>query len=221
MTAATGATASRTASPDCRSACCAAPGSTRRSAPRASPPWNEPRRCWPMRARRWTRHSPTCRTRARSSPAYGARRLSRLVATMPEQLRGLLDPGIHEVARALGGMSADASTSMARRCARPPATPWRGCTSVSIWCCVRRCRRVRRWPTRRRPIRWRRSARQWAPWTFTFNLTRQPAIAVPMGVDADGLPLSVQLAAAQYRDDLVLRAARALEQAAPFATVAA
>jgi aspartyl-tRNA(Asn)/glutamyl-tRNA(Gln) amidotransferase subunit A len=52
---------------------------------------------------------------------------------------------------------------------------------------------------------------QWAPWTFAFNLTRQPAITVPMGLDVGGLPRSVQLAAALYRDDLVLRAARTLE----------
>ena len=56
----------------------------------------------------------------------------------------------------------------------------------------------------------------WAPWTFTFNITRQPAITVPMGLRADGLPNSVQIAAAQFRDDLVLRAARAIEVAAPF-----
>jgi aspartyl-tRNA(Asn)/glutamyl-tRNA(Gln) amidotransferase subunit A len=38
---------------------------------------------------------------------------------------------------------------------------------------------------------------------------------MPLGFRADGLPNSVQLVAAQYRDDLVLRAARAIEQAAP------
>ena len=54
----------------------------------------------------------------------------------------------------------------------------------------------------------------WAPWTFAFNLTRQPAITVPLGM-ANGLPRSVQLAAALYRDDLVLRAARTIERAAP------
>ena len=57
----------------------------------------------------------------------------------------------------------------------------------------------------------------WAPWTFAFNLTRQPAIAVPMGFAANGLPRSVQIAAALYRDDMVLRAARTLEVAQPFA----
>jgi aspartyl-tRNA(Asn)/glutamyl-tRNA(Gln) amidotransferase subunit A len=46
-----------------------------------------------------------------------------------------------------------------------------------------------------------------------FNMTRQPAITVPMGSGADLLPRSVQFAAAQYRDDLVLRAARAIERA--------
>ena len=55
----------------------------------------------------------------------------------------------------------------------------------------------------------------WAPWTFLFNLTRQPAIAVPVGTGRSGLPRSVQVAAALYRDDLVLRAARVLEQAEP------
>jgi aspartyl-tRNA(Asn)/glutamyl-tRNA(Gln) amidotransferase subunit A len=59
----------------------------------------------------------------------------------------------------------------------------------------------------------------WAPWTFAFNLTRQPAIAVPMGFAANGLPRSVQIAAALYRDDLVLRAARTLEVAQPFTMV--
>jgi aspartyl-tRNA(Asn)/glutamyl-tRNA(Gln) amidotransferase subunit A len=53
----------------------------------------------------------------------------------------------------------------------------------------------------------------WAPWTFLFNLTRQPAISVPVGVNDAGLPRAVQIAAALYRDDLVLRAARALERA--------
>ena len=58
----------------------------------------------------------------------------------------------------------------------------------------------------------------WAPWTFLYNLTRQPAITVPMPAGASGMPGSVQLAAALYRDDLVcLRGAWAIEQASSFA----
>jgi aspartyl-tRNA(Asn)/glutamyl-tRNA(Gln) amidotransferase subunit A len=52
----------------------------------------------------------------------------------------------------------------------------------------------------------------WAPWTFLFNLTRQPAVALPMGVNAAGLPTSVQIAGTIYRDDVVLRVARAVER---------
>jgi aspartyl-tRNA(Asn)/glutamyl-tRNA(Gln) amidotransferase subunit A len=55
--------------------------------------------------------------------------------------------------------------------------------------------------------------RDWAPWTFAFNLTRQPAITVPFGLDEHGMPRGVQLAAAQLRDDLCFRAARVIEQA--------
>ena len=58
---------------------------------------------------------------------------------------------------------------------------------------------------------------KWAPWTCAFNLTRQPAISIPMGFAPSGLPRSVQIAAPMYRDDLVLRAARTLEHACPFA----
>jgi aspartyl-tRNA(Asn)/glutamyl-tRNA(Gln) amidotransferase subunit A len=44
-------------------------------------------------------------------------------------------------------------------------------------------------------------------------LTRQPAIALPMGVRA-GLPVAVQIAAPMYRDEMVLRVARAVERGA-------
>ena len=55
--------------------------------------------------------------------------------------------------------------------------------------------------------------RDWAPWTFAFNLTRQPAVSVPVGLDAEGMPRAVQVAAALDRDDLALRGARAIERA--------
>jgi aspartyl-tRNA(Asn)/glutamyl-tRNA(Gln) amidotransferase subunit A len=141
--------------------------------------------------------------------------LARLVAALPSQLRGLLDPGIREVAETLGGMTAiefmdaeamraAAGHAMARLHRRfdlvlcptvPAGPPLADDPTVD-------------------PMRALWTA--WAPWTFTFNITRQPAITVPMGLRADRLPNSVQIAAAQYRDDLVLRAARAIERAAPF-----
>jgi len=141
--------------------------------------------------------------------------LARLVASMPSQVAGLLDPGIREVAAALGGMTAiefmdaeamraAASHAMARLHQRfdlllcptvPAGPPLADAPTVD-------------------PVRSLWTA--WAPWTFTFNVTHQPAITVPMGLREDGLPNSVQIAAARFRDDLVLRAARAMELAAPF-----
>ena len=141
--------------------------------------------------------------------------LARLVAGLPSQLATLLDPGIREVAETVGGMTAiefmdaeatraAAGHAMARLHQRydlvlcptvPAGPPLADAPTVD-------------------PVRSLWTA--WAPWTFTFNLTRQPAISVPMGSRADGLPNSVQLAAAQFRDDLVLRAARAIELAQPF-----
>ncbi|MCA3377246.1 MAG: amidase, partial [Roseomonas sp.] len=56
--------------------------------------------------------------------------------------------------------------------------------------------------------------RDWAPWTFAFNLTRQPAISVPVALDSEGMPRAVQMVAPLYCDDLALRGARALERAA-------
>jgi Asp-tRNA(Asn)/Glu-tRNA(Gln) amidotransferase A subunit family amidase len=45
------------------------------------------------------------------------------------------------------------------------------------------------------------------------NLTGTPAISVPVGLDADGMPIALQLQAAWGRDELLLDAAEALEQA--------
>ncbi|WP_447037629.1 amidase [Streptomyces sp. DSM 118878] len=53
----------------------------------------------------------------------------------------------------------------------------------------------------------------WTPFTYPFNLTQQPACTVPCGVDAEGLPIGVQIVGARHADPLVLRAAQALYSA--------
>ncbi|WP_329067963.1 amidase [Streptomyces sp. NBC_01429] len=53
----------------------------------------------------------------------------------------------------------------------------------------------------------------WTPFTYPFNLTQQPAVSVPCGVDGDGLPIGVQIVAARHGDALVMRAAHALYEA--------
>ncbi len=56
----------------------------------------------------------------------------------------------------------------------------------------------------------------WTPFTYPFNLSRQPAASVPCGLTAAGLPAGLQIVGPLYADALVLRAARAYESAAPF-----
>jgi len=153
-------------------------------------------------------------TRAIFSRVWGVA-LTRLVHSFPETRRHMLDPGLLEVAAANTGLSAEdfmefeaariqAAHAMARFTrkydlilspvvANPP--PMADAPTVN-------------------PVQalWT----HWAPWTAAANLTRQPAISVPMGFAANGLPRAVQLAAGLYRDDLVLRGARAIEMAQPF-----
>ncbi len=55
------------------------------------------------------------------------------------------------------------------------------------------------------------------PYTLPFNLTGQPAGSIPAGVSRNGLPIGVQVVAARFREDLVLRTCRTLESASGFA----
>jgi amidase len=55
------------------------------------------------------------------------------------------------------------------------------------------------------------------PYTAQFNMTGQPAVSLPLHWSADGLPVGVQLVAAYGREDVLVRLAAQLEQAAPWA----
>jgi len=54
------------------------------------------------------------------------------------------------------------------------------------------------------------------PYTSQFNMTGQPAVSLPLHWTPDGLPVGVQLVAAYGREDLLVRIASQLEQAAPW-----
>lgn len=53
--------------------------------------------------------------------------------------------------------------------------------------------------------------------TRPFNVTGQPAVSVPVGWPADGLPRGAQIIAERGRDDLLITVAAALEVAEPWA----
>jgi aspartyl-tRNA(Asn)/glutamyl-tRNA(Gln) amidotransferase subunit A len=56
----------------------------------------------------------------------------------------------------------------------------------------------------------------WTPFTYPFNLSRQPAASVPCGLTGVGLPAGLQIVGPLHADALVLRAARAYERTTSF-----
>jgi amidase len=59
-------------------------------------------------------------------------------------------------------------------------------------------------------------AARMTPFTAVFNLTGQPALTVPIGVDGAGLPTAVQLVGRVGAEDVLYSLAGQLEQAAPW-----
>lgn len=61
----------------------------------------------------------------------------------------------------------------------------------------------------------------WAPFSYLFNLTQQPAASIPCGLTKSGLPIGLQIVGPIGADALVLRTARAYERVCPPARIAA
>src|SRR5580692_515566 len=57
----------------------------------------------------------------------------------------------------------------------------------------------------------------WYPYTLPFNLSGSPAVTLPCGFGADGLPIGLQLVGPHLGDAQLLRAAALYEMAAPWA----
>jgi aspartyl-tRNA(Asn)/glutamyl-tRNA(Gln) amidotransferase subunit A len=58
---------------------------------------------------------------------------------------------------------------------------------------------------------------RWAGFSYPFNLSWLPAATCPCGFTAEGLPVGLQIVAGRHRDLRVLQAARAFENARPWA----
>ncbi|MGM0857753.1 MAG: amidase [Pseudomonadota bacterium] len=56
---------------------------------------------------------------------------------------------------------------------------------------------------------------EWAPFSYPFNLSQQPAASVPCGFTDNGLPVGFQLAGGKFDDVRVLRACHAFMEAHP------
>ncbi|MEU5522258.1 amidase [Streptomyces sp. NPDC047860] len=135
---------------------------------------------------------------------------ARVVQHLPPERRALLDPGLREICGTGARFSAldylaavDVRMDLGRRMGRFHdtydllVTPTLPITAFEAGAEVPKGSGHRRWTG-------------WTPLTYPFNMTQQPAATVPVGTDADGLPIGLQLVAARHRDDLVLRAAHTL-----------
>jgi len=138
---------------------------------------------------------------------------ARVTQKLAPQQRELLDPGLREICATGAGFSAldylaavDARMELGRRMGLFHerydllVTPTLPITAFEAGVEVPKGSGHRRWTG-------------WTPFTYPFNLTQQPAATVPVGSDGDGLPIGMQIVGARHRDELVLRAAHALEGA--------
>jgi aspartyl-tRNA(Asn)/glutamyl-tRNA(Gln) amidotransferase subunit A len=57
---------------------------------------------------------------------------------------------------------------------------------------------------------------EWIPYLNLFNLSSHPAISIPCGFSAAGLPLGIQFAAPWYADTLLIQLAHYIETASPW-----
>ncbi|MFD9824155.1 amidase [Streptomyces violascens] len=137
---------------------------------------------------------------------------ARIVDQLNPQQRELLDPGLRQMGVRGARLSAlellaaqTARLELGRRMARfhqrfdVLVTPTLPITAFEAG---------REAPASSAPHRWT----GWTPFTYPFNLTQQPAATVPVGTDADGLPIGLQLIAARHQDGVVLRAAAAFPE---------
>ncbi len=67
------------------------------------------------------------------------------------------------------------------------------------------------------PLRDLSRSGRFTPYTSLFNVTGQPAISVPVGFGADGLPTNVQIVGKPLNEDLLLQLAAQMELAHPWA----
>jgi len=83
------------------------------------------------------------------------------------------------------------------------------------------CRALKENPaTRLIPEHWEQHPWDWLRWSgfcYPFNLTGLPAASCPAGFDSRGLPIGMQIVGRRFADLEVLQAARAFEQARPWA----
>lgn len=134
-----------------------------------------------------------------------------LVSQVPEERRGLIDPGLREVAARGDRLSLPAyykaivgrqkfGEAMLQHFAPfdfvlTPTIP------ILPFAAGREC------PEGTEASGWL----GWNPYTYPFNLTRQPAVSIPVGSSTTGLPIGLQIVGKLYDDERLLQVAELME----------
>lgn len=140
---------------------------------------------------------------------------ARALAGVSEERRALMDPGLVEIAALGAATSATAYLAAREECTQvalalervferhdllvTPALPILGVPAGEEvppgW-------HARRWPS-------------WTPFTYPFNMSRHPALALFCGQSRGGLPIGMQIVAPRFSEARLLSAASAFEAAVP------
>ncbi len=138
--------------------------------------------------------------------------ISQKVAAVPERLRGDLEKlvlRIAELGENVSGADYVRAAVRALEYAHEVEQVFENCdVLVTAATSVAAFPVGRAWPDQDEDGDWE----NWTPCLYPFNIGGQPAISVPCGFTAAGLPVGMQIVAPVGRDDLVLRAAAAFER---------
>ncbi|MBI1775516.1 MAG: amidase [Proteobacteria bacterium] len=138
-----------------------------------------------------------------------------LIEGIPDESRQLIDPGLAEIAeegRRIGLIDYFKAVKLREVFGQRAAkfhetydlllTPTLPMTAFAAGHEVPPGSGMSRWP-------------DWTPFSYPFNLTRQPAATIPCGLTRSGLPVGLQIVGALYDEATVLRASRAYETIRP------
>ena len=138
-----------------------------------------------------------------------------LVSQLPQDRRSLVDKGLADAAQK--GAQLDVATYYGATFARQrfgerlQAFAQRYDALITPTLPIVAFEVGREWPEGRDYHSWF----DWACFLYPFNLSRQPAASVPIGLSTEGLPIGAQIIGPLYRDASVIAIARAIEQLVP------
>ncbi len=173
----------------------------------ASPPG--PRRtCWRSSSTRSGRRSRSASTRACCGPAATRRR----TRSSRSHARCSSAPA----PRRRSPTSAPSRSCRPWRAGSWPSSPTTTCSSRPRWPSVR-WRSASATGAASDPLGDLSRSGHFTPYTSLFNVTGQPAISLPVGFGADGLPTGVQIVGKPLNEDTLLQVAAQMEAAHPWA----